>query len=176
MEENKKRVEVDMKMHKKKNPIVIWILIALLIGVIGYTSVSLYNYLDLSNNSSKEEEQVDLSGYLSVDTEMPEDSSEKFEKFVEDNIDKKGAYLYQDKKHTYIVVSAGKIKDETGYTVRVESPVIDEEKETAKIIYTFIPYAIDEHQEDAEPEIMVLKLKKLKDVTMIETKEDIILE
>ena len=174
MEENRK-INVDMTIKKKKNPVVMGVLVAALIGVIGYSSFAVYNYVK-DNVTVPVEEEKELSGYLGTYSTLPEDASDELKEYVTKNYNEKGAYLYQDKKNTYLIISAGKIEDKTAYTISVESPVIDEENSTAKIVYAFVPYAADEHQKDLEPEIMVLKMEKLKDVTAIEVSNSIIIE
>lgn len=171
-------IDDNMKMEKQKNPIVIGALVIILVAVLGYSGYTLYNRLNSGDKGVAIVESTDVSGYLETTvSEAPKDASKKFTTFIEDNKDEQGAYVYQAKDNTYVLLSAGKIgEDNVGYTISYESPVIDEDAGGAKVVYHFSAYDADEHQQENDTEYVVLKLPKLENVTTIETTDTIVLE
>lgn len=170
--------QVNLKMKKQKNPIVLIVLCIALLGTSIFTGVSLYNYLQPKETKTKEKTtKSDLSGYLSVETKTNKKMSKSLRSFIKDNKDKQGAYLYQnDKKFTYILISSGKVVDDTAYSITFDAPVYNEDKTNAIITYQLLPYSASEEQKENDADFVLLQLEKVENVTMLVTNSAILID
>lgn len=172
----KKKIEVDLTMKKKKKPYVMGGLIVLLIGAIGYAGFGAYKLFDKpADVSIKEPKKENTSGYKEVNSTVKEDMPVELKEFVDKNKDVKGAYSFQGENNTYILLTAGKIENNKGYTIQFEPPTYDKEKNKATVVYNFTEFEADKSQNENEPDYVLLTLDKVDNVITMKTSDKIIL-
>lgn len=170
--------QVNLKMKKQRNPIILSALCIVLLGTSIYTGVSLYNYLQPKETKTKEKTTAsNLSGYLSVKTKTDKKMSKSLKSFIKKNKDNRGAYLYQDdEQYTYILISSGKVVDDTAYSITFDAPVYNKNKTSATIAYQLLSYSANKEQRENDTDFVLLQLNKIENVTMLVTDGTILID
>lgn len=161
---------------KKLRPYIIGILSSVLVILSVFTVVKLVDLNDLKIKDgislNKDDENLENGGYISVRTKIGEgsDVSEEMTAYVEKHYNERGAFTYRENGKSYVIISAGKVTDDTGYAITYDAPEYDDIKDRVDIFYEFYSYKASEHQKQNKPDFVILEIKDVKNVVITESK------
>ena len=174
--DKKPNMKFQSEKTKKLRPYIIGVLSIILLILSVFTVAKL---VDLNNTKNKEgislnkdDENMENGGYISVQTSIDEDSkvSENMKAFIKKNYNERGAFVYREDGKSYVIISAGKITDDVGYSITYDAPEYDDTKNKVDIYYEFYTYKASEHQKKREPDFVILEIKNTENIFVTESK------